>query len=118
VLLPPGHAPDEPAVDGAESQFAVLSPFTGPVYVIEDPLNLGAGKVGVENQAGFFLEEVQVPLVLESVAKARRAPILPDDGVVDGSPGFAVPDDCRLALVGNTDGGEARGSHARSAEGL
>ncbi len=39
-------------------------------------------------------------------AERRRAPVLPDDGAVDGPAARPVPDHRRLALVGDADGGD------------
>ena len=44
-------------------------------------------------------------LCFELLAESGGAAILPDDGVVDGLAGCAVPDDGGFALVGDADGG-------------
>src|ERR1022692_2124317 len=77
--------------------------------MIENPGNLAAGEVGVDQQAGALLYEMFVTFVLELLAKAGGTAILPDDGVVDGLAGCAVPDDGGFALVGDADGGNVGG---------
>src|SRR5204862_988673 len=47
----------------------------------------------------------EAPL-LQCLARRRRAPVLPDDRVSDRLAGGAVPDDRRLALVGDADAGD------------
>ena len=44
--------------------------------------------------------------VLQPRAGRGGAAVLPDDGVMDGRAGFAIPDDGRFALVGDADGGD------------
>jgi len=39
-------------------------------------------------------------------AAVRRAPVLPDDGVVNRRIGLAIPEDRRFALVSDADGGD------------
>ncbi len=52
VRLAAGQLPDQPAVDGAEQQLAVSAPRPCAVDVVEDPFQLGAGEIGIEQQAG------------------------------------------------------------------
>ena len=72
--------------------------------VVEDPCHLASGKIRVDDEAGAFADEVFVPVLLQSIAVVGRAPVLPHDRVVDRSAGLAIPDDRRLALVGDADG--------------
>ena len=48
-------------------------------------------------------------LRFELLAESGGAAVLPDDGVIDGFAGGAVPDDGCLALVGDADGGHVAG---------
>ncbi len=75
--------------------------------IVEDPADLGAGEIGVEQQAGLGGEQRFEAICLQLRAQWRGAPVLPDDGVVDRLAGLAVPDQRRLALVGDADGGDA-----------
>src|SRR5205807_10552326 len=61
-------------------------------------------------------DERFVTVRAEFVAERRGAAVLPDDGVADGPAGLAVPDDGRLPLVGDTDGGAILGRDAGPAE--
>ena len=98
------QVPDQPAVDGAEGQFATLGPHASAGHMVEQPLDLGGGEVRVEHQSRPFAHAGL------GVAGAQRgtafagAPVLPDDGVGDRRPGGTVPQDGRLALVGDADG--------------
>src|SRR5699024_3334234 len=59
---------------------------------------------GIDNQARFFLYHVGIAFFLELIAVIGSAPILPDNGPVDGFSGLPVPDNGCLALIGNADG--------------
>ena len=114
----PAKLPQQPAVDRAEGEVAGLGLLARAVDVVEDPPDLGAGEVGVDHEAGLLLEEVGVALVLELVAEAGRAPVLPHDRVVDGLPRLPVPDDRGLALVRDPDGGDVLGGQPLARERL
>ncbi len=47
-----------------------------------------------------------MPGVSEFIAEGGCTAVLPDDGVVDGLTGLTIPDDCRLALIGDSDSGD------------
>ena len=79
--------------------------WRAPANVVEQPLDLGAGEVRVEEQAGPLSEQRLQAGGLQLVADRSRAAVLPDDGVGDWM-AVAVPDDGRLTLVGDTDGGD------------
>ena len=57
-------------------------------------------------------------LVEELLCERRGAAVLPDDGVVDGLAGVAVPDDGGLALVGDAERGDVARANASLAEDL
>src|SRR5690606_11607642 len=98
-----GEIPDEPGVDVAEAEVPGFGLLGRPVDVLEDPTDLGARKVGGEGKAGLVTEPVLPAVLAELVDDLVRPGVLPDDGVVDGFAGVAVPHDSRLALVGDTD---------------
>ena len=58
-----------------------------PGDVVEDPADLRAGEVGVEDEAGLLAEERLVAGRLRRSQRPGGAPVLPDDRVVDGPPG-------------------------------
>ena len=59
-----------------------------------------------------------VAVALQSLAEVRRAAVLPDDRVVDGLAGLAIPHDRRLPLVGDADGRDVARPELRAAERL
>ena len=59
-------------------------------------------------QAGLLRERSPpAPSRLQLIAEVGRAPVLPDDRVVDRLAGVAIPHDRRLALVGDADRGDS-----------
>ena len=104
-----GQLPQQPGVNRAEGQFAALRPLPGARHMVQQPADLAAGEVGVNDQARLARDQVAVAGALEIVAEPGRPAVLPDDGVMDGLAGPAVPDDRRLALIGDADGGDVSG---------
>jgi hypothetical protein len=80
--------------------------------MVENPRDLGGGEIGIEQQARARGDKRLRALRLQSGADIRRATVLPDDGVVDGSARGALPDERRLALVGDADGRDIARRHA------
>jgi hypothetical protein len=101
-----GQLPQQPAVDGAEGQFAVRGGDVRAGHVVEQPADLGAEKYESMHQAGAVLHHLGSPWARSWAHSGSPAPVLPDDGVVDGLAGAAVPQHRGLALVGDADGGD------------
>ena len=103
-----GQIPEQPRVDRAECKRAVLGFHAGIWYVFQDPAELGSGKVGIDDEPGFFGDPVGLSRSLESIAVVGGASILPDNRVVDRKTGFTIPDHGRFALIGDPDRGDFR----------
>ena len=71
---------------------------------IEQPGELGRREIRVDQEAAALGNERLPPLRAKPVAAVRRAPVLPDDGVVQAGAARAVPEQHRLALVGDPYG--------------
>ena len=110
--LAAGQPPDQEGVDRAEAELALGGARARALHIGQHPGQLGAGEIGIEQQAGLLGEELFQTLSLQLVAIACRAAVLPDDGVVDRLAGLAVPDDDGLALVGDADGRDVLGRDA------
>ena len=106
--LAAGQPPEEKTVDRAEGELAGLCPRAGAFHMVEEPGDLGAGEIGVDDEAGLFGDERLEAVLGKLVADIGGAPVLPDDGVVDRLAGLAIPDHDGLALIGNADGGNVR----------
>ena len=102
-----GELPDEPGVHRAEEQPARLGLFSRAGHVLQNPLDLGGGEVGVHQQARVVLHiGGELRVLFQRFAKRGGAPALPHDGVVNRTAGLLVPDDGGLPLVGDADAGD------------
>ena len=108
--------PKEPSVDRAEGKLALFGLFTRTLHMVENPLDLRAREVGVDDEARLLLELLDEPLALQILAYIRCLARLPDDGVVDRPSRRPVPDDRRLALVCDADGGDVTRDESRLLE--
>ena len=97
-----GELEDEPGVDRAERR-----PL-GPLDVARQPLDLGPGEVGVEDQARALADELLVAGGAQLLAAPGGAPVLPDQRPVQRLAARRVPGDDGLALVGDPDPVELR----------
>ncbi len=112
-----GEVPQQPGVDGAEREVAALRVGTGAVDVLEDPLHLARGEVRSRRYAGPLADHLAPAGLVEGSGDPVGAGVLPDDRVVDGPAGAAVPDDGGLALVGDAEGGQVAGLEVELREG-
>ncbi len=101
--------PQQPCVDRAKCKAACFGELAGVRNVFENPGNFAAGEVSVDQQPSALLYQILVALSFELLAKRGGAAILPDNRVVDGLAGGAVPDNCGFALIGDADGGYLAG---------
>ena len=118
VALPLGELPDQPGINRAKSQLAALGSGARTGHMVQQPLQLGGGEVGIDQQAGFLLDQRGMAIGPQLGANGLGAAVLPDQGVVDGLPGLAVPDDGGLALVGDPQAGDLAGADAGGLQGL
>ena len=104
MRAPAGQLPDEPGIHRAEEQTAFLGHLAGIRHIVQDPLDLGAGKIGIDEEASVLADVVLQALALELLAQGGGTAALPNNGIVDGAAGFLIPHDGGLALVGDADG--------------
>jgi hypothetical protein len=98
------EVPEDPGVGRAEHELAGLGLGAGALDVLEDPDDLRAREVGGEGKPDGGLEPLDAAVGCEAVDDLLGARVLPDDGVVDGLAGGAVPHHGGLALVGDAHG--------------
>ena len=106
------EVPDQPAVDRAEGQLTALSPRACAGGVVQQPFQFGAGKIGIQHQAGFFLDHAGFAQAAQRIAACCRAAVLPDDGGGQRLAGFTIPQHRGFALVGDADGVHIGGGNA------
>jgi hypothetical protein len=95
---------DQKAINGAESQLPSLGTLTRPVDMIEDPSDLGATEVRVEDQTRFCPYIVEMPALAKLGAALTRSAILPHDGSMNGLSGLPIPHHRGLALIRHANG--------------
>ena len=105
-----GKLEDEPGVNRAGGQFSVGGTGNGIGDLAKKPVEFAGGEVGVEEKAGFLLDEGFLAAFAQGGHVFAGAAVLPDDGGGDGLAGFAVPEDDGFALVGDADGGDGGGA--------
>jgi hypothetical protein len=87
------------------------------VGILDQPLDLRPGEIGVDHQARPLADERLVPLLSELVAAGGRAAVLPDERAMDGLACVRVPGDHGLALVGDPDPLQVRALNRSVGEG-
>jgi hypothetical protein len=111
VRLAAGELPQQIGVDRAEGELAGFRRLARVRHIVEQPGDLGGGEIRIEQQSGAVGYELLVARTGERRAGIVGAAILPDDRIVDRLAGGAVPDDGRLALVGDPDRRDVLGRH-------
>ena len=101
MLSTAGQSPQQKAVDGTERELPALRPLPYSGDIFQNPANLGGRKIGINQQTGLAVDPGFEAFAFQGLAIGGRSPILPDNGVVDGLSGFAIPDHGGLALVGD-----------------
>ncbi len=114
VPLAVRQLPHQPAVDRAESEFAAFRALTCSRHVIEQPGQLGAREIRIEQQSGAPGDLGLETVGLQLLAQVGRAAVLPDDGRRNRPAGAAVPQHGRLTLVGDADRRHVRRRRTRS----
>src|SRR5262249_32948236 len=80
-------------------------------HLIKQPAGLGSREISIEDQSSSLLEHRGQSLMAERVAIRCSAAALPDNRVMYGLPGLAVPYDRGFPLVRNPDCGNLVGFH-------
>src|SRR5437867_5120179 len=109
-----GQLPHEPGVDGAEGERARAGALRGARHVLEEPAELGAREVGIEDEAGLLPEDVLEAARAQLLAERRGAPVLPHDGAVHRPSALPVPEERRLALVRDAERRHVTRAHPRA----
>ena len=105
--MPVAELVDEPGVDRPERR------ALGVDAVVDQPLDLRAGEVGVEHEPRALAKQLLPALVLQLGASVGRAPVLPHDRGSERLAAASIPGDDGLALVRDADRGEVGCADAR-----
>src|SRR5439155_12780449 len=71
-----GEMPREPGVDGPEGEVALLGARAQAGDVVEQPLDLGRGKIRIDDEAGPSLNGLVQAFALQRIAARCGAPVL------------------------------------------
>src|SRR5262249_1827379 len=111
-----GQLPGEPGIDGAEREPAGVGFRARARNVVENPADLACGEIGVDEEPGLRLDGLGRAAGLQPLAELGGAAILPDDRVVNGVAGRAIPDDRRFTLIGDAERRDVGGTHTGARE--
>jgi hypothetical protein len=95
--------PQQPGIYRSKCQLTAFGCRASIRNVIKYPSQLGPRKVGVNDQSGVISKQLSLATPLNLIAAMRSASILPDDGGMNGLACFAIPNDGRLSLVGDSN---------------
>ena len=109
--FPAGQVPYQPGIHGAKQDLAAQRFFARALHMVEDPFNLGAGKICVRHKAGHAPDMIGQSLPHQLVHNAGRAAALPDDRGINRPTGRFIPENGGLALVGDADAGYLGGGY-------
>ena len=98
-----GELPDQPGINGAEQQLSPLRTFPCTRHVIQNPLDLGTGKIGINHKSGFVPISFGQSFFLQCITFRCGAPALPDNRMINRFSGFPIPYHCGFALIGDSD---------------
>ena len=113
-----GQLPDQPGLHGPEEDLAPLRPFSDALHIVENPLKLCGGKIGVDDQPGLCPEILFQSLRLQLIGHLRSPAALPHNRVVNRLPGLLIPHNDGLPLIGNPNPGNIPGGSADLAHSL
>ena len=80
--LAASELPQQPAVHRAKGQFALRCGDVRAAHAAQQPADLGAAEVGIDDEARAPLDLLGQALLAQLRAQRVGAPVLPDDGVV------------------------------------
>src|SRR5690606_9324715 len=73
------------------------------LHAVQYPGDFGSGKIGVQQQTGFFIYPLLAAFFLKFPAIFRRASVLPDNRGINRLAGGFIPDNNCFALIGYAD---------------
>src|SRR5437660_1363237 len=83
--------PDQERIDCAEEQLATCCARARAWDVVEQPLDFGAGEVGVDDESRLGVYDIAESALYEIIADRRGEAALPDDGIMDRLAGGTLP---------------------------
>ena len=112
VDSPAAKPPQQKRIDGAESEIAVGGAAGEGFVAAEHPRDFSGGKIRIEKQPAFFVGGGLESVGAHLAADVGGAAVLPNNRAPDGLAARALPQQSRLALIGDADGGDVGGARA------
>ena len=103
--------PGKEAVHRAKAQLTGFRLFV-EIQMIQQPGQLGAGKIGIGNQSRLPADHFPVAFLQQPFHVVGGAAALPHNSVVNAGAGFPIPQQGGFPLVGNADGRNVPHVHA------
>src|SRR5690348_17031086 len=95
----PAEFEQQPAVDRSKREFAALRALPGVGNMVEQPRELVAGKIGIEQKSGASRDFRFMAGGPQALAVGGGAAVLPDDGRRHRPAGSAIPNHRGLTLI-------------------
>src|SRR6185436_9001035 len=105
-----GESIQKKRIDRSESKFSSFRCRPRAIYLIQDPRDFRSGKIRVDQESGTRRYPFLVPFDFQPRANFCCTAILPDNGTMYRLARFALPNDGRLALIGDANGGDIGGT--------
>lgn len=103
---------EQEAVDRPEAELPALGPGARARHLVEQPGELRGTEIGVEEEPGLVPDHGLETRRPQALAVPRRAAVLPDDGLRERPATRPLPEQGRLALVGDPDSRDLAWAHS------
>ncbi len=98
-----GQFPNEPSIDSAEQQVAVIGFFSSSLYVVQYPFYFRTGEIRIDQQSCFLAHFRLKALFLQFITNVHGLPTLPNDRIVHRFARKFIPNNRCFALVRDPD---------------
>src|SRR5690625_4494442 len=106
MYLAVGLAPNEPAAAGTKGKLACSAMAQQGGILLKNALQFSGREIGIQSEAGFVADGFLKTCSPKGSADFFGAPILPNNGWVDGRTGLAMPQHSGFTLIGDANGGD------------
>ena len=104
MQLPTAKPPDQKCINRPEQDLTALGALPEPRVLIEQILDLGSGKVRIQDKARSFPKHRSQAVCFKLLANASRHATLPDNRMAYRLACVPIPQQCRFTLVRDSNG--------------
>ena len=97
--------PNQETINRAKQQFTIACAGTGTFNMVKNPTQLGARKIRINQEARALGDHLTMAGIAQTAALIGRAPILPDDCIVNGFTRGLIPNNRGFTLIGDANCG-------------